>query len=264
MPIIGQTFLSILMTAALLLMPAEVVSAVEPSAGGPKIIFYLPLDGNLNAAMAGGRAEPVLSPPRTAFVPGKKGRAVKLWNDPAWSLTYETKKNLHLSAGTIAFWISPQPEPGKNLRTIFTTGKEKDLNLIRLSYLSPEKGKNGSFHGYLMAKRLQPTCFQVNSWNNAAEKNWKIGDWHHIMLVWNDLRGVALFFDGQAVTGPPTNNGAFVFMDPASHLALGPALVALDEFIILDGPVSPASFAKMTATEFDKIPVEAIVYQYVK
>ena len=262
MPIIGQASPSIL-TAALLLMSAGVVNAVEPSANGPKIIFHLPLDGNLRAAMAGGRAEPVLSPQRTDFVPGKKGQAVKLWNKPAWSLTYDTTKNLNLSAGTIAFWISPQPGQDKKLRTVFSTGKEKNLNLIRLSYVSPEKGKNSSFQGYFMAKRLRPTQFQIGSWNNAAEKDWKIGDWHHVMLVWNDLRGVALFFDGQPVTGPPTNNGAFVFMDVALSMSLGPALVALDEFIILDGPVSPASFAKMTNTEYDQKPAESIEYKYV-
>ena len=227
-----------------------------------KIIFHLPFDENLNAKTQTGNGMPIKNQTNAHFVPGKKGKALILWDPNGWSLAYEIKNNLNSSSGTIAFWIMPLEKKDEKHHLLFSTGKSKDQNLMYISYSSPTKTKGGKFIAIFSVKRLRPVRFQISSWGYKAENKWKKAEWHHVMLVWDELRGVALFFDGQPVTGPPTNNGPFVFLKSAFQMRLGPALVAIDDFLILDRPVNPADFAILTKTSFSKPPSKAIEYKY--
>lgn len=263
---INRKFMRLIHSIALAAFVVLAFRASASAADEPVVLFHLPFDGDLKAKTIKGAASPVRFPEKPLFATGKNGLALILFNDKAWHLVYETRRNLNMSSGTVAFWIKPLAveKKARNHAEIFRTGDENGLNMIRLRYASPTRERNGKFYGCLMAKRLRRTLLQVCSWRGSAEKDWKTGEWHHIMLVWDDLRGVALFFDGQSVVGPPTNNGPFVFFDMDAEMSLGPASVALDDFIIMDRPITPAVFADLTGTEYNGEPSKVIEYKYVE
>jgi hypothetical protein len=238
--------------------------AADASEEEPKVLFYLSCDNTLEAKTGSVILNPLEKSEVTAsYVKGKKGEALKLYG-AVQPYRYSTEKSLNIKSGTIAFWLKiPEETPIAKSDLVFQTGKKEDFNRIEMRFSAPFRGKKAKFYINFNVKRMRPETFSMCSWGQAQENKWKPDEWVHVIVVWDDLQGVALFYNGQQVVGPPGNNGVFAIMPKAGTIDFGPAWAIIDELYIFDRPVSPARFAEISGTKFDIPPVSVIKYMYV-
>ncbi len=228
-----------------------------------EILFYLSCDDTLDAQVSKETLKPLKQEMKASYAQGKKGQGLKLWGSKR-PYKYSSKKSLNITSGTIAFWLKVPEKLSKTwFGSIFQTGKKKDCNRIDIK-LYPASKKKTMLYTYFYGKRLKPVSFVLSSWGQKAEKKWQPGDWVHVIVIWDELKGVAVFYNGQKVVGPPTNNGPFAIMSKSDSISLGPTTAIIDELYILNKPVSPAEFAKITKTDFKEPPVSVITYNYTK
>lgn len=234
------------------------------SEDGPKVLFYLSCDNKLEARTGNDVIFPLEKGAAAAsYVKGKKGEALKLYG-ALQPYSYSTEKSLNIKSGTIAFWLRiPEEPPAAKSDLIFQTGRKEDFNRIEMRFSAPVQGGKAKFYTNFNVKRMRPETFSMCSWGQGQENKWKPGEWVHVIAVWDDLQGVALFYNGQQVVGPPGNNGVFAIMPKGDSMDFGPAWAIIDELYIFDMPVSPARFAEITGTKFDSSPASAITYMYV-
>lgn len=241
----------------------------DKSADAPKLLFHLSFDeGSLTATGAGGPVNPLAAPKAPTFEDGRRGKALCLSPARDWRIVYPTKGRLDLDAGTISWWVKyPRDFPERPRGDLFQTGDAKTHNAITVRFHWARRRKAGFwFVTYFHAKRLRPVRFTIMDWYGRSVGKWKPGEWHHVMIVWDTLRGVALYYDGKSVAGPPTNNGPFVFLEASPEMVFGPANLSVDEFRIYDRPLTPADLARMTGLpRADNLPKEMKVkYHYVR
>lgn len=230
----------------------------------PKVLFYLSCDNTLEAKAGGDILEPLEKSGATAsYVKGKKEGALKLYGT-VQPYRYSTEKSFNIKSGTIAFWLRiPEEAASVKSDSIFQTGRKEDFNRIEMKFSAPSRGKKAKFYTNFNVKRMRPETFSMCSWGQAQENKWMPGEWIHVIVVWDDLQGVALFYNGQQVIGPPGNNGVFAIMPKAGTMDFGPACAIIDELYIFDRPVAPAQVAEITGAKFSLSPVSEIKYMYV-
>jgi hypothetical protein len=230
----------------------------------PKVLFYLSCDNTLEAKTGNDILNPLEKSAGTAsYVKGKKGEALKLYG-ALQPYRYSAEKSLNIKSGTVAFWLRiPEEAPTAKSDLVFQTGKKEDFNRIEMRFSAPAQGNKAKFYTNFYVKRMRPEAFSMCSWGQAQENKWKLGEWIHVIVVWDDLQGVALFYNGQQVVGPPGNNGVFAIMPKADTMDFGPAWAIIDELYIFDRPVPPSRFAEISGTKFDVPLVSVITYMYV-
>ncbi len=157
--------------------------------------FYAPFDGAFDAARARGSAKASVKG-SMRFVPGIRGQGI-LVGGPGTELSFETKGNLSLEAGSVAVWVKPE------------TWSDSDA-AMRHFFTASESASNLSQDGgtYFMLYRFfaQSTYFLV--WDSrgyptltAADPKqfpdvFKKGEWVHLCGTWNGDE-IRLFVNGK-------------------------------------------------------------------
>ena len=146
------------------------------------VLFYLPFEDQVVARQAKGKKEPNAAK-GIKYVEGIKGRA--LYSDDETYLSYSMKDNLNKKQGSIELWIKPDwdVDDGESYRIFHEgffvhsqpncLGLSKWLNRLYLSVSSPD-------HHY------------------AYIPDWRKGEWHQIVLTWDNQKGAWIYVDGLA------------------------------------------------------------------
>ena len=141
---------------------------------------------------AGGPIEPVSAPKAPAFEEGKRGEALRMSPERAYEIAYPTKGNLDLNAGTISWWVKyPADFCDRARGDLFRTGDKDSCNAITVRFHWTTRRKAGFwFIAYFHAKRLRRVRVAAMDWQSRVVSKWRPGEWHHVMIVWDTLRGV--------------------------------------------------------------------------
>jgi hypothetical protein len=218
----------------------------------PRLIFRLPLDGDLAATTALGRREPSRAQ-GIQWTDGMTGKAARF--GAGSRLAYSAAGNLRKDRGTIALWYRPDFPPQHEGRHAFF--RENGPN---------EKGQNAMW----LWLWNQVVRFDVREpgdkylVRNVAA--WQPGEWHFLAATWDARQGRTLYVDGVAARAAGDSQSDFstlswetksydqffVGSDGGRDAADG----AIAEFKIYDGPLP----AKEIAREFTRrFPVKPLV-----
>ncbi len=154
----------------------------------PTPSFYAPFDGSATAAVAAGRADPVMAE-HLGFEPGLKGQAVRLNAAARSRLVYAFEKNVSPRRGAVSFWFKPdKPGDASHDRMFFA---------FDCPWNASRTGTGAIFlwnwGGCLRADRSdRADCYRVTK---AA---FGTNAWHHLAYTW-DEQGSVLYVDGKSV-----------------------------------------------------------------
>ncbi len=149
------------------------------------LIFYAPFEDGAEPEIAGGA--------KTANaglkeVPGKVGRGAL---SEGSGVLYNNVGNLNVERGTVAFWVKPEVD-FKDLK--------KSAILFRAVHLALVYQPHG--RAFFMTGKVVPDV--GFKWDYSLDynglRNWKAGEWHHVVLTWDSGIGVkSLTIDGRLV-----------------------------------------------------------------
>ncbi|NOY80624.1 MAG: hypothetical protein GXP31_06420 [Kiritimatiellaeota bacterium] len=219
----------------------------------PRPVFYLPFDGAVEAALAGGptrrpqRSSGLDSIPALAdrapgrFTPGIVGQAFRIADGP---LLFSCAGNFRPDEGTVSFWINPDFR-GDDTNIYCTFFGAADWGML-YKYLKHT--------GMTFGTRRPPEETGDLYYDCTAPglKSWRPGEWHHVAATWSrkaDRRCV--FIDGRLGASAP-----FPYHRPVSSgplfvgggCTLYPAYAAhgqMDEFAIWDRALDAAQIARI-------------------
>ena len=178
------------------------------AAGVPEPIFYLPFDGSMTAAVAGGGSRPdapshqdmilaYLAARSPRFRPGKVGQAYAVVTAP---LVFPAEGNFRPDEGSVAFWLSPH-----------FRGDDKG---IYCTFFGAEKW--GMIYKYLKHTTLtfgtaKPDRDIYYDCNVRSIADWRPGQWRHVAATWSRQANARhIYVDGQlAATAPFPHHRAF-------------------------------------------------------
>lgn len=149
------------------------------------LIFYAPFEDGTEPEIAGGAKT---SNNGLKEVPGKVGRGV-LSNGSG--VLYNNVGNFNVARGTVAFWVKPEVD-FKDLK--------KSAILFRAVHLAFVYQPHG--RAFFMTGKVVPNV--GFKWDYSLDcnglRNWKAGEWHHVVLSWDSGIGVkSLTIDGRLV-----------------------------------------------------------------
>lgn len=174
------------------------------------VSFYLNFDGGtLGAALADGRAGPSEVDGAPEFRNGKFGDALLVGQGTDFTVSYPLKDNVDFtSPGAISLWLSPvnwqrEASLGKRRYFIARGAGRRYIELHRwASMVGRERTRLRDalfLFGYNFPERSNIALRDhgINRYvtKHEGEGGWQDGDWHHVVLNWND-DGIALYTDG--------------------------------------------------------------------
>ena len=232
----------------------------------PKLLFHLPFDGSLEAAVAGGARRPVGTTNALSFVAGRRGQAVRFDRSAGSRLVYMAKRNVNPECGTVTCWMK-HDLPVDRPQTFFTLGAGREAG----------PGDGALTLGWIGYRELGIIEYARNDYERT-KRRWgpsqrpvPTNGWVQLTFTW-DRFGQALYADGVRVPKGrisdntcPLNDLYFEpnemffaegWQDRLSLLMIGcgPNKVqcwngAIDELKIWDRPFSPAEAARHYGAE---------------
>lgn len=232
--------------------PIETAVAAREETPPARLLFHLPLDGNLRAATAAGKPEPSHSQ-GIRWTDGISGRAAQF--APGSRLAYAAAGNLRKDRGTIAFWYRPDRAP------------QLDVDRYFFRENGPGEAGQNAMRFWLWKQSVR---FDVREpadrylLRNVA--SWRPGQWHFLAATWDSRRGRTLYVDG--VPARAAGDSASDFADSSWETKTydefflggdggrGVADGAIDELKIYDRPLPAEEIAREYTRRF---PVQPIV-----
>lgn len=219
--------------------------------------FYAPFDGSFEATHARGSAKATVKG-TIQFVPGLRGQGI-LVGAPGTGISYETKGNLDLEAGSVSVWVKPETwdDMDAAMRFFFTLNEGE--------VKSPADG--GTFL-WLYRFFSRSTYFLV--WDSrgyptlaAADPKqfpdvFKKGQWVHLLGAWNgdELR---LFINGKS-QGASRVSTPRILRSLASTFSVGDPNRAnapdtlLDEFRLFDRALTAPEAEALCKFDLQAVP----------
>lgn len=158
-------------------------------------LFYLPFDGNAQAAISAGQGGPLGSDAAFAYGPGVRGKGIDLRGD----LRRSTAGCFEVRSGTVACWVRPS-WPGKDPagHYLFCVYGARELKQAwaenRFSLWAGGGGLTFIVYG---AEPGQQVSIR------APIQDWQPGTWHHVAATWTNINSkkadaaLALYLDGR-------------------------------------------------------------------
>ena len=214
-------------------------------ANAADILMHCPFDNALEAKYAAGRREGLA---RTeAYVPGKIGQAVHI-NSADAEIVYSPEGNIDKAKGSIELWVKCNWEPDSKTQHAFFW----------------ENGpRKAGFNCIWIWKYGNSIRFDVrdpkDSYATASIKDWKPGEWHHIVATWDCTKGIALYFDGELkrerkTTWKAQNHGCIhIGNRPVNKM---PAQTAIDELVIYANSLTPDEVKLAFAGKLERKPTK--------
>lgn len=171
------------MLAVALCLAASVVGGA--SVGGGNLALYLDFDSRLRPAFARGNPEPVCSK-GISFREGKRGQAALIAGGT--ELAYETKEHVNPGSGSILLWLKRESAGGTGSLGITDAGNERrDNSDVYLAFFPSSQSLGATFDPISAA-----------AWTGKSTPL-KVGEWHHVAMIWHCERGIAVYCDGVEV-----------------------------------------------------------------
>lgn len=214
------------------------------------VLFRASFDQGLAAEKSGGAAEPTNTDRRPTTVPGRRGNAVRF--EQGQVLRYENKGSINKTRGSLAVWVQapfdgmgPLDEPW---RTILKEDGPNDI------------GSGGLWFWFHPGSNMR---FDVRDpddryLNFPMFTDWKKGEWHFVVVNWDNTRGTEAYLDGRYATisggdsGRPTSwkpidFDAF-FLGAFSATGEQAWQGAIDEVTFYDRPLSTQEVGELYAS----------------
>lgn len=203
--------------------------------GPPRTLLHIPFDGTADAgycAFAGAGTCYV----DVSFKPGKKGQAAEVGSDRhPCGLSIQAPRVLDTRRGSLALWYQPLWDPGDRAeqgvtRTIATDARES--NDVGHFWLTLARN---AIHAAWRGRRAEGVSAPLSKWTK--------GSWHHIVLTWDEDKGLSLYVDGQLGGTRELRwrlPGSDVLYLGANRRGLNRAGGLLDEFYLYDRALTPA------------------------
>ncbi len=164
-----------------------------------KPIFELPFDGSPDAAVAGGKAQP-LNAENLSYGEGLKGKAVMISKDSF--LEYATAGNLKQERGTVTLWFKPNWRAAEMLRD----GGGGWHCLLSEPFPKDEPGKDtrvgsGALWLWFWGPFLRGDVADANDRFicSGVQESVDKGKWSHVAFTWDIDKGTALYMDGVSI-----------------------------------------------------------------
>lgn len=207
----------------------------EEMSSRPELIFYLPFDGNTDAALASGEKNALVSR-NVEFVEGINGQAARFTRKSNPTLKYALANNLNPERGTISVWVKREPSDAA-WRTMLSAPWSGETRI-----------GSGALWFWVWRGELRCDTSDVMDQNIVAALP-DSDDWTHLVFTWNAFQTRAFVNGRLAVGGVPPGKRLDPFVPflydriPYSdfHVGnyLGQALDgALDEMKIFSAPLS--------------------------
>ncbi len=213
---------------------AMMILGALATAQEPQVLFYLPFEGNANAAYSageapmGGRAatDALVYELEGQFEPGILGQG-ELFDKAG--IEYLAEGNINQARGTLALWARINWDGTRDdiyctffgLKGWGLLYKYTDQTIMTFGWIKDD----GQYHY---------GC-------TAGIEHWKAGEWHHIAITWDAPAGVRrLYLDGElGAEGeiPSAHPGEPRFV-VGSSFGANPARAVLDELYIWDQPLA--------------------------
>ena len=207
----------------------------------PQLLLYAPFDGTTQAQFAAGNPTPHVTASPT-FVTGKKGQALRADGGP---LRYAVKGNMNRHQGTIMMWVqTPWNGTHDGYDQLFDSLYPKSQGQCMLF----------GFHPRVQAWRFAiGTPVGMECYSHKMNQ-WKADQWYHLAVTWDVESGAGIYIDGKlsGETGPSPVTRHDV--TPIEEFYVGAAAlknhvgrVLIDEFYVIDRPLSASSIATIAA-----------------
>lgn len=158
------------------------------------ILFYVSFNGSPHADIAKGNKTAAFKD--ITYTEDKFGEAVVISQRPAVAeglangyVNFETKDNLNLLEGTIEMWVKPIDWAGNEETEMMffdcTTYQQEVEGQLRIL----KKGSTVQFFIGKLGGRGTTTVTDI--------KNWKQGEWHHVVTTWKKEGEVEIYIDGE-------------------------------------------------------------------
>ena len=168
------------------------VNPAAPASEPLKRVFYLPLDGEVDAAEAGGRATATVVGQLT-FAKGKVGQAGVFAGGA--HLGFDAAKNFDQNEGTLAMWVKPFWDNDDGKAHCFVEAPVPPHAFIDSGFVLTKGFTN----------RIAPNLtYFLNGppWHAVSPhvKSWQVQRWLHVTLAWSQRAGILrLYVNGERV-----------------------------------------------------------------
>ncbi|RRJ97312.1 hypothetical protein Ga0100231_001780 [Opitutaceae bacterium TAV4] len=224
-----------LLTTILLLL-AFTAPAATTTSTAPRILFHLDFETGFTARAPnapGGTIALAQTTGTPTLVPGKRGQAAHF--GPGQVLAYPATGNLDKTHGSLAVWLqAPQdglgPAGSSDRHTLFREDGPYTGRNTNTLWIWQHLGRG------LRADMRDPRDRYIYMNTSAT---WKKGEWHHIVITWDNTRGTQAYVDGEwvaqsvATQWTPKPYERF-FIGAADARGLHPWDAAIDELTIYD------------------------------
>lgn len=165
-----------------------------PPRGKPEPLFHAPFDGNAKASFARGDPAPCKEA-GLEYVPGRRGKAVRLSPALKSTLAYNLKGNLNPAGGTIAFWFKHEWKETKKLGNRDDNGKDIWRYVLSAPAENAHAG-DGSLKLWWWGGALRMDRGDLDSGYSGFWHAKPDDAWRHYVVVWDDY-GARLYCDGK-------------------------------------------------------------------
>jgi len=234
------------------------------------VIFYAPFEGKYEPVVANGDAAPFVARYLYYAKEGKVGQCLHMKPRGKYSSTliYHGLGNMYAERGSVAFWFRPTWRAGDH--AILGGSSFTGPSILTVSTVEPAfyygrcflyMVRRKSFFQFIIPQ--PPGGFGDYQGLNYQEaiKNWKAGEWHHILFVWDKTKGVRFYDNGvpkfsswgkaRLVTRTPDK---ISFGRIVTNKVLGQGYEQFyDEFLVFDRPVTDAEIPDLMAARYDRL-----------
>lgn len=163
----------------------EVMADARPKVVRPELTMYLPFDGSAEASFAKGAATP-LSESGTAYVPGMRGRALRVSTKDRTVLEYAFAGNVSQERGAVSMWVKRNTSVAERSGWLLSSPTPFNLRLGTGALYLWLWGDSGA----RLRLDTSDDC-DAYVWRSVVQD----GEWHHVVASWNEAGG-SLFVDG--------------------------------------------------------------------
>ncbi len=165
----------------------------EPNIYKPELLFHASFDDSANADFAKGKASPIEAK-GLKFVPGRRGKALRMTAEAKSVLAYEMKNNILPERGTVSFWVKYEwkdegfNEKGDRIWRVLLSNPNPPAGVDRVG-----SGRLWFWqHGPSLRADQSDKCDKYRQWNNLKD----LKEWKHIAISWDEY-GIYLYVNGK-------------------------------------------------------------------
>lgn len=199
------------------------------------LYFYAPFDGSLKALEAGRETTPT-NAPAVAYEAGPVGRSVVIGEEP---LCFREADDFPLQQGTLAFWVKPHEDPGKNHWLVRKMVKWDQSPVDGLWFLLGSRRLKAGLSDSTRKGVTLEWLFQ----DESGGTEWPSNTWKHFALTWGP-EGAGFYVNGclvdaSDINSPPARHASTIFLSGISakrSYYLG--RTSVDDFRVYDRPLA--------------------------